>query len=84
MAAAEAALVKEGALEKKNEHKKFGMAYSTRYWTLSSQELQYYTKKGGELRVRARITRVIMCMRGDLDVTGHDSCGFHQVSRCDA
>ena len=52
MAAAEAAaLVKEGVLEKKNEHKKFGMAYSTRYWTLSSQELQYYTKKGGELRV---------------------------------
>lgn len=46
----EASVIKEGALEKKNEHKTFGMAYSTRWWKLTSTELQYYSKQGGDLR----------------------------------
>jgi len=44
----------EGKLDKQNEHRKFGMAYSERYWVLTGEaenaELSYFKEKGGELR----------------------------------
>eukprot|EP00656_Telonema_subtile_P053564 TRINITY_DN7793_c0_g3_i1.p1 TRINITY_DN7793_c0_g3~~TRINITY_DN7793_c0_g3_i1.p1 ORF type:complete len:632 (-),score=212.94 TRINITY_DN7793_c0_g3_i1:161-2056(-) len=57
----EAALVKEGFLEKKNEHKTFGMAYSNRWWKLTSTELQYYSKKDGELRETIPVDTIRSC-----------------------
>ena len=45
-------IIKEGYLQKKNEHKSYFASYSKRYFTLSATQLCYFSKEGGELRVR--------------------------------